>query len=114
MKWNRLSCLISLVFLAIISVAVGWDREKGSGLSDKVASTGLLGRLWTDAKTSGRKTGTEGKKGRVVVNSGGTTRSSGLHDFVIDMIRNFPSCILNSLLVCSRLDGNICSYVFES
>ena len=64
MKWNRLWCLISLVFLAIISVAAGWDREKGSSLSDKVAPTGLVGRLWTDAKTRGRKTGTQGKKGK--------------------------------------------------
>ena len=64
MKWNRLCCLISLLFLAIISVAAGWEGEKGSGLSDKVASTGLVGRLWTDAKTRGRKTGTQGKKGK--------------------------------------------------
>ena len=51
MKRSRL-CLISLVLLAVLSVAVGWNGEKssGSGLSEKVVSSRLEGRFLTRAK----------------------------------------------------------------
>ena len=66
MKRTKL-CLISLVFLAVITVAVGGLRKRGSGLSDKLASDRIVGRFRTAAaakEASGKRRGFKTRQNR--------------------------------------------------